>query len=453
MAEVSMPRLSDTMQEGTITRWLKQPGDEVKKGDILAEVETDKANMEVESYDAGVLEQILVNEGESAPIGQTIAVLGSGQNIQKGQPAQKQDSQPSNDQKPSGDQKREASPTATEDPQGANSAAEVERGAASSAKAQGNGASANAPAAQSDTNIKVSPLARRIAEEHSIDLSKLTGTGPGGRIVRDDVEDFLEQQSGQSVQTAQEAPTLAAQPAAQQPVAVAQGLPGDEVRNMSSMQKTVARRLAESKLSVPHFYVSNEVDLTDALALRQQLNSNVGEGGVKISINDLIVKACALALEKFPDVNSSYSDGQLVHHQQINVGIAVDIPNGLIVPVVRDANIKGVRSIARETKALAEKARAGKLTPDQFSGGTFSVSNLGMMDVTDFVPIINPPEAAILAVASSRKTFVPIDGQPVVRDILPLTVSADHRIIYGATVARFLQESKRLLQNPYDLLG
>ncbi len=449
MAEVSMPRLSDTMQEGTITRWLKKPGDEVKKGDIIAEVETDKANMEVESYDAGVLEQILVNEGETAPIGQTIAVLGSGESVQQGgQPKQAEGQQ----QKPSENGKSEASkaPTAAEDPRGANPSAEVDRSLASDNKARTNGAETESPSAQTNAGVKASPLARRIAEEHGVDLGQVKGSGPGGRIVRDDVEDFLEQQGAQPAQAAQtQAPAQAPQPTA----APQAQQPGDEVRNMSSMQKTIARRLAESKQTVPHFYVSNEVDLTDALALRQQLNSNVGEGGVKISVNDLIVKACALALEKFPDVNSSFKDGQFIHHQRVNVGIAVDIPNGLVVPVIRDANIKGVRSIAREAKALAEKARAGKLAPDDFSGGTFSVSNLGMMDVTEFVPIINPPEAAILAVASARKTFVPINGQPVVRDIVPLTISADHRILYGAMVARFLQEVKRLLQNPYDLLG
>lgn len=464
MAEVSMPRLSDTMQEGTITRWLKKPGDEVKKGDIIAEVETDKANMEVESYDAGVLEQILVNEGETAPIGQTIAVLGSGEHVQQGgQPKQasgQQDGQSREadvqPQKPSDNGKSEASkaPTAAEDPTGANPSAEVERSLVSDNKAQAQGAEAQSTS--SDAGIKASPLARRIAEEHGINIGQIKGSGPGGRIVRDDVEDFLEQQHNQPAAQAApaQAPAQAAQPAAQQaPAAPSAQQQGDEVRNMSSMQKTVARRLTESKQTVPHFYVSNEIDLTDALALRQQLNANVGEGGVKISVNDLVVKACALALEKFPDVNSSYKDGQFIHHQRINVGIAVDIPNGLIVPVIRDANIKGVRSIAREAKALAEKARAGKLAPDDFSGGTFSVSNLGMMDVTEFVPVINPPEAAILAVASARKTFVPVNGQPVVRDIMPLTVSADHRILYGAMVARFLQEVKRLLQNPYDLLG
>ncbi len=435
MAEVSMPRLSDTMQEGTITRWLKKPGDEVKKGDIIAEVETDKANMEVESYDAGVLEQILVKEGETAPIGQTIAVLGSGQNVQQAQATSQQPA------------------AAVEVSQGSSPRAEGDRNAAIDNIVQA-GAGTSSQTVQTNGekgSVKASPLARRIAEEHSIDLRQVQGSGPGGRIVRDDVEDFLDQQRTQPAASAQAAP---APTQAAQPSGAAQALqPGDEARNISSMQKTIARRLAESKQTVPHFYVSNEVDLTDALALRKQLNSNAGEGGIKISVNDLVVKACALALEKFPDVNSSFKDGQFIHHQHINIGIAVDIPNGLVVPVIRDANIKGVRSIAREAKALAEKARAGKLAPDDFSGGTFSVSNLGMMDVTDFIPIINPPEAAILAIASARRTFVPINDQPVIRDIMPLTVSADHRILYGAAVARFLQEVKRLLQNPYDLLG
>ncbi len=193
--------------------------------------------------------------------------------------------------------------------------------------------------------------------------------------------------------------------------------------------------------------------MTDVLAMRQSLNASAGEDGIKVSVNDLIVKACALALEKFPEVNSSWKENQIIRHKHINIGIAVDVPNGLVVPVIRDANIKGVRSIAREAKALIEKARANKLTTNDFSGGTFSVSNLGMMDVTDFTAIINPPEAGILAVASTRKTFVPIDGQPVIRDIMGVTLSADHRIIYGAGVARFLQEVKRLLQDPYALLG
>jgi pyruvate dehydrogenase E2 component (dihydrolipoamide acetyltransferase) len=215
----------------------------------------------------------------------------------------------------------------------------------------------------------------------------------------------------------------------------------------------VARRLTESKQTVPHFYVSTEIDMTDALAMRQTLNAALSEDGIKISVNDMVVRAVALALEKFPEMNSSFKDNQFIRHKHVNIGIAVDVPNGLVVPVLRDVDTKGLRTIAREAKALIEKARANKLALSDFQGGTFSVSNLGMMDVSDFIPVINPPEAAILAVASTRKTFVPVNDQPVLRDIMKVTVSADHRIVYGANVARFLQEVKRLLQNVYLLMS
>ncbi len=420
MSEISMPRLSDTMQEGTITRWLKKAGDEVKKGEILAEVETDKANMEIESFDAGVLEQILVQEGETAPVGQPIAIVGDGTGTKQAAPAKAEAKSEAKVAQPAS-----TAPAEVAAPQSATISRE--------ASTAGNGG-----------RIKVSPLARRIAEEHNIDLQQIQGTGPGGRIVRDDLQDYLEKQ-----RTAAPQPTApAAQPA---PTAVA--TEDAEIVPLTNMQKTIVRRLTEAKQTVPHIYISNEIDMTDALALRQQFNASAGEGGVKVSVNDLIIKACALALEKFPEVNSSYKDNQFIRHKHINIGMAVDLPNGLVVPVVRDANIKGVRSIARETKALAEKARNNKLTVNDMSGGTFSTSNLGMMDVTEFKAIINPPEAGILAIGATRKVIVPVDGQPVVRDIMNTTISADHRVLGGAACARFLQEVKRLLQNPYSLLG
>jgi pyruvate dehydrogenase E2 component (dihydrolipoamide acetyltransferase) len=222
---------------------------------------------------------------------------------------------------------------------------------------------------------------------------------------------------------------------------------------LTRVQQLIARRLTESKQTIPHFYVSSEVDMTDVLAMRQTLNAAAGEEGVKITVNDLIIKAAALALEKFPEVNSSLQGDHFVRYKRINVGMAVDAPTGLVVPVIRDANTKGVRSIARESKALIAKARNNKLAPADLEGGTFSVSNLGMMDASNFIAVINPPQAAILAVAASRKQFVPVDGQPVIRDLMTMTLSADHRIISGAAVARFLQEVKRLLQTPYSLLG
>ena len=426
MAEVNMPRLSDTMQEGTITRWLKQVGDEVKRGDVIAEVETDKANMEVEAYDSGILEQVIVQEGQTVPIGEVIAIIGSGAGIHH----EAQSKEPVVT-KPSGQ-------TPPLVPLVNNEGTVVKRPSVlASTPVPQNGVGPNG------IFVKASPLARRMAEEYSVDLLLVKGTGPSGRIVRDDIEDFLEQRA--------QSPAVLPQPvvAASPEVSVADA----EIVTLTSMQKTIARRLMESKQTVPHFYVSNEIDMTEVLKLRQELNAALTEEGIKISVNDLIVKACALALEKFPEVNGSYRDGQFVLHKRINIGIAVDIPSGLVVPVIRDANIKGLRTIAREAKTLVAKAQAGKLTPTELDGGTFSVSNLGMMDVTGFVAVINPPQAAILAIAATRKTFVPIDDQPVIRDMMHVTLSADHRILYGATVARFLKEVKRLLQNPFLLLA
>lgn len=420
MPEVNMPRLSDTMEEGTITRWLKKLGDEIKKGDVVAEVETDKANMEIESFSTGILEQILVAEGETAPIGQPIALIGTGARVQAAGAKVA----------PVAQQTVAQTHTTTNN----QNQVVVEAGVQSS---RGNG----------ETNgfIKASPLARRMAEEHGIDLGLLKGSGPGGRIVRDDIEDQIEKQ-----RTAASAPQAVPAVQASKPEVAIEDA---DIVTLSTMQKTIARRLTESKQSVPHFYISNDIDLTDALEMRQKLNANLAAGDVKISVNDLIIKACALALEKFPEVNGSYRDGQFVLHKHVNIGIAIDIPAGLIVPVIRDANIKGLRTIAREAKALVAKAQAGKLTPTDLEAGTFSISNLGMMDVSDFIAVINPPQSAILAVAASRKTFVPIDNQPVIRDIMHVTLSADHRILYGATVARFLKEVKHNLQNVYQLLG
>jgi pyruvate dehydrogenase E2 component (dihydrolipoamide acetyltransferase) len=415
MAEVNMPRLSDTMEEGTISRWLKKPGDEVKRGDIIAEVETDKANMEVEAFDAGILEQILVQEGETVPIGQVIALIGSGSGVQT--------------------QTRPAAAKTSQAP------APVAPSTAPAPARPAQPVSLPPAEQRNGTFIKASPLARRMAEEHGIDLSQLRGTGPGGRIVRDDIEDVLEQRSASAA-----------------PVTVAPAVPvvaeaEDEIINLTATQKTIARRLTEAKQAIPHIYITNDIDMTEALALREKLNTALAEDGIKISVNDLVVKACALALEKFPEVNGSYRENQFVFHKKVNVGMAVDVPSGLFVPVIRDANVKGLRTIAREAKALIAKTQTGKLSVADMDAGTFSVSNLGMMDVTDFIAVINPPQAAIMAVGATRKTFVPIDNQPVIRDIMRVTVSADHRILYGATVARFIKEVKRLLQNPYLLIG
>jgi pyruvate dehydrogenase E2 component (dihydrolipoamide acetyltransferase) len=428
MSEVTMPRLSDTMQEGTIAHWLKKAGDEVKRGDILAEIETDKATMDLEAYEAGTLQQILVQEGETVPIGQVVALIGPGAAAQNGGalPVSQTGSAP-------------AQPAPAESP--------------SQAKTGIQSKGPDLAGSVESRTIKASPLARRMAEERNVDLSQVHGTGPGGRIVRDDIEDMFEQRG------APPAPVPTPMPATPPEAVPAPGYtpgappPETEVTRLSRVQMLIARRLTESKQTIPHFYVSSEVDMTGVLAMRQTLNGSVGEDGVKVTVNDVIVKACALALEKFPEVNSAIKDDQLIQYKHINIGIAVDIPGGLVVPVIRDTNLKGVRTIAREAKALIAKTRANKLAPVDLEGGTFSVSNLGMMDASNFIAVINPPQAAILAVASTRKQFVPVDGQPVIRDLMSMTLSADHRILYGATVARFLQQVKQLLQNPYSLLG
>jgi pyruvate dehydrogenase E2 component (dihydrolipoamide acetyltransferase) len=420
MSEITMPRLSDTMQEGTIARWLKKAGDEIKKGDILAEIETDKATMDLEAYEAGTLQQVLVQEGETVPVGQAVARIGSG----AGEKSTETETAPTQ-------QPLVAAPTEAE--------STMEQGVRVESM------SSNIAQHEGGKTIKASPLARRMAEEHSIDLSQVKGTGPGGRIVRDDIEDVLEQ----GVPPAP-IPSLTAP---QQATPTSTALSEAELVKLSRVQLLIARRLTESKQTIPHFYVSNEIDMTDMLFMRQTLNANLGEEGVKVTVNDLIVKACALALEKFPEVNSSLKEDHFVRYKHIHVGMAVDAPTGLVVPVIRDANTKGVRSIAREAKALIARARANRLTPNDLDGGTFSVSNLGMMDASQFIAVINPPQAAILAVAATRKQFVPVNGQPVIRDLMTVTMSADHRILSGATVARFLQEVKQLLQNPYSVLG
>ncbi len=427
MSEIAMPRLSDTMEEGTIAHWLKKPGDEIKKGDILAEIETDKATMDLEAYEAGTLQQILVQEGQTVPIGQAIALIGSGA-------VAPQPSQPAPAASQTGSNGAGATATAESPPK-------VETSTQAPVTTESGEGEA----------IKASPLARRMAEEHNINLSQIAGTGPGGRIVRDDIEDAL----GQRGAPPAPAPTPAAPPQAAPAAAAPPSAPPPdaELVKLSRVQMLIARRLTESKQTIPHFYVSSEVDMTDTLAMRQVLNANAGEGGVKVSVNDLIIKACALALEKFPEVNSSLKDDYFIRYKRIHVGMAVDAPTGLVVPVIHDANTKGVRSIAHESKALITKARNNKLTPADLEGGTFSVSNLGMMDASNFIAVINPPQAAILAIAATRKQFVPIDGQPVIRDLMTMTMSTDHRILSGAAVARFLQEVKRLLQDPYSLLG
>jgi pyruvate dehydrogenase E2 component (dihydrolipoamide acetyltransferase) len=425
MAEVIMPRLSDTMEEGTLAAWLKQPGDQVQRGDLLAEIETDKATMELESFEEGVLQQILVKEGETVPIGQPIALIDSGDGAAAVPAA------------------AAAAPTPAEEASKLETAPEVEAPAAPQAAAT----PAAAPSAAGEP-VKASPMARAIARDQGIDLSSVAGSGPGGRVVKADVEALAAGDGGRA------APAAAPAPAAQAPAA-AQPAAGDDDEEipLSNMRKTVARRLVESMQQAPHFYLTIQVQVDALLALRAELNQRLADQGIKLSVNDLLIKACAVTLQTHPDINVSWAGDKILRHRRIHVGIAVAVDGGLIVPVVRDTDHKSVSQISKDAKALIDKARAGKLRPDDYTGGTFTISNLGMFGIDQFTAVINPPEAAILAVGTTSEEPVVRDGQLATRQRMKLTLSIDHRALDGATGAQFLADLKATLEEPLRILA
>ena len=400
MAEITMPKMSDTMLEGKVIRWLKHEGDQVAEGEPIAEIETDKANVEMEAFEAGVMKQILVKEGETVPVGQPIAVL---------ETLEAEEMPPVTAPPPP-----EAAPAIEEKPL---APPEAER-------------------------VKASPLARRMAEEKGIDLSRIQGTGPDGRITESDVENYLRQpQAAAAPPPVIEAPSPPKPPAIEVPT---------EERELSRMRKTIAERMARSKQTIPHFYVTSEVEMDWASRMRDELNMD--ESQTRVSFTDIVIKACALALAGFPEVNASYSEDKLLMHEEINIGLAVALEDGLIAPVVHNADRKSLRRIASETRELAQRARENNLRATDYTGGTFTVSNLGMFDVESFAAIINPPESATLAVGTIREVPVVVDGQVAVSKRMKATISADHRVLDGAVAAKFLQEVKRRLESPISLL-
>ncbi|WP_141583608.1 dihydrolipoamide acetyltransferase family protein [Actinomadura sp. WMMA1423] len=431
MTEILMPRLSDTMEEGVISSWQKQPGDEVAVGDVIVDIETDKAVMEYEAYEAGVLEKILVGEGESAAIGAPIAVIApAGGARPEPAPAAEPAAEPA--PAPAAEAVPAPAPEAAPEPAPVATAAPE--------RATGRPGGSRPPS---------SPLARRLARDHGIDLSALSGSGPGGRIVRADIEAAV--RAGAPAAQAPAAPAPAAAqapaPAPSAPAVQAQADDPDvEAVPLNRFRKVAARRLTESKREAPHFYLNREVDADALLAFRATLNEALAPA--KVSVNDLVVKAVATALREHPAVNVSYTEENLLFHKRVHVGVAVAVEDGLVVPVVRDADHKSVSEIGRETRELAGKARDGKLSAREMSGGTFSVSNLGMFGVDSFSAVINPPEAAILAVGAVRDEPVVRDGQVVPGKRMAVTLSVDHRATDGATAARFLARLAELLQNP-----
>ena len=419
--ELVMPRLSDTMEEGRIGRWLVAEGDTVHEGDVVAEIETDKATMEYQAYADGTVLRILVPDGGTAPLGAPIAILGEpGEEVPSHAASADTAEAPSTD--------GEAAPTRPAQPP-----------AAPQAAPSGNGAG-------TASELRVSPIARRMADRAGIDLASLAGrgSGPEGRIVKADVERLI---AGGGPAAAPTAPVAPSRPQAA-PAPAAE----DEIRELSAMLKAVARRMAEAKATVPHFYVSSEIDMTRAVRLRREVNEALADSGEKVSINDLIVRACAMALVRHPQAHRSYVDGRHAYHAHANVGIAVALDDGLIVPVLRGADVKSLRTIGAETRDLVGRAREGKLKQAEIEGGTFTVSNMGMLDVSSFSAIINPPESAILAVGATVEKPVVVDGEVVVRSIMTVTLACDHRACSGADGARLLQTVKALLQAPTSLL-
>ena len=447
MAEtVTMPKLGFDMAEGTLIRWVKNEGEPVAKGEVLAEIETDKATVEVESSYSGLVRKHLVDQGSVVPVGTPIAVIAA----------------PDEDADMAQGAVPEIAPTQAPKPEATPEINPKEQTEATSPRQPGqNGPRQNAEEHLPD-GVQASPLARRIARERGLDLNQVEGSGPGGRIVRKDLETLRKMPiAAAPAQTPAEVrPTVPAQPAApqRQPqvATVAQwqgGTPGlkDETIGIEKLRSAIGRRMSESKQQVPHFYITHEYDLGPLMDLRKQVNAALPEDE-KLSVNDFVVKAVALALLQFPALNASIDGSQIQRHGHVNIGSAVAVPGGLLTIVNKDADQKPIRVISRELREMAARARSGKVRPEDIEGSTFSISNLGMFDVSEFIAIINPPEAAILAVGSAKEVPVVVDGQLKAGMRMKATISADHRVTDGAEAARFMQALAEYLEMPLKLL-
>jgi len=440
---ILMPALSPTMTEGTLATWHKKEGDKVKSGDVIAEIETDKATMEVEAVDEGTIGKILVPEGtENVPVNQVIAILlEEGEDagaLKDGAPAAKPEAKPA--EASAAEPKAEAAPAPAAQP-------------APAARPAANG--------HDDSRVFASPLARRMAQQAGIDLASLKGSGPHGRIVKADIDAALSggapaaKPAAAAPEAAKPAPAAAApaaKPAAAGPnakqLADAYGIPYSEQKH-SNMRKTVARRLLESKQTVPHFYLTVDIELDALLKLRKELNDR---GDVKLSVNDMIIKAAALALRKVPAANTSWTDDAMIQYERVDISVAVATEGGLITPIIKDADRKGLGTISAEMKDLAARARDGKLKPEEYQGGTFSISNLGMFGVKDFAAIINPPQSCILAVGAGTQRPVVKDGALAIATVMSCTLSVDHRVVDGAVGAEYLAAFRALVEAPLSMM-
>jgi pyruvate dehydrogenase E2 component (dihydrolipoamide acetyltransferase) len=433
--QVVMPKLSPTMEEGQLARWLKKEGDKVSMGEPLAEIDTDKATMEMQALSNGVLRKILINEGESAPLGQPIAIIGEA------------DEDISELIKTAGAAKPAKAEAAPEAQPESDAAPAVEAPPTEAAKAapDSNG-DGHKPSAAPSGRVLISPIAARMASDAGIDFKTIQGSGPGGRIVKRDIEIAISDR--------EKAP--AAKPGIGKLTLPRRGEKGavyapsayrDEPT--SEMRRTIARRLVTSLGPIPHFFLTSEIDMERAADTRRSINELYPD--LKLSINDLVIKVAAVSLIQHPQVNASFQDKTIRHYEHADIGVAVATENGLITPIVRSADVKSLTDIATEVRELAERARGRKLKPEEYLGATFSISNLGMFGIEEFTAVINPPEGAILAVGAMAPKAVARDGQVVVRQTMRVTLSCDHRVIDGATGAKFLQTFKQIMENPLYL--
>jgi pyruvate dehydrogenase E2 component (dihydrolipoamide acetyltransferase) len=423
MAEViTMPKLGFDMAEGTLVRWVIQAGDPVEKGQILAEIETDKATVEVESAHTGVVHQHLVSEGDILPVGVPIAVIGEpGEEFDLTELIGK--ASPQAEATESETATQEIAPTQPPD-------SILEEGGLPG-------------------GIKASPIARRMAEQNGLDLTAIQGTGPGGRIVKRDIQAFLAAPPEPAVLAITSTEPSGTPLPAFTPLGPS---PADQVVPLNKLRAAIGRRMVAAKQQLPHFYVTHEYDMGPVIALRKQLNGMLAEGGEKLSVNDFIVKAVALALRQYPNLNASLGDEEIIQHGQVNVGVAVAVEGGLLTVVNRDTDRKSLRLISIETKTMVSRAREGKVRPDDIEGSTFSVSNLGMFDVEHFIAIINPPEAAILAVGSARQVPVVENGEIKAGWRMKATISVDHRVSDGVEAAQFMAALATYLEEPLRLM-
>ena len=451
-----MPKMGDAMEEGTLLRWIKSEGDEVEEGDPIAEIETDKVSMEIEAEDSGTLAQLIAEEGQEVPIGEAIAFIqGEGEEVPE--------------------QSGSGVAQAEEEAEGSDEGGEAQAQTATETEEQqpeaGEEPSGDGAQATGGTNgqVRASPIVRRLARENNLDLSRIEGSGPQGRIVERDVRAALESGEaptvdGQAEQQADGQAEVEAPGEVQPEQAEQQGFqpaqlpeptdaPGTQLMEPTRMQRVIAERMTEAKQHIPHFYATVEIKMDAAMALRKQLNEQLEEEGLKLSVNDFVMKACAVALRNYPNLNALYTSKGIELHEKVDMAMAVALDAGLLTPVIRDIGSKGLAMISRESKDLANRAREGGLTPEEYQGATFTVSNMGMFGVESFTAIINPPQAAIVAVSSiEQRPAFDENGEVEPGSFMKLTLSADHRVANGRDGALYMSEVKRTLENPVLLM-